>query len=382
MVDGKIGVDQEDKKLFYELQKINANIALIVNKIDNEKEAIEAWEFEKFGAKNIFFVSMAHNIGVAKLFAWLEPQLEESEIIEDELIADDDDFDDMFDDETEEEVPEHDPENDPIRVAIIGRVNVGKSSLLNGLVGHQRSVTSSIAGTTIDPVDEKIDYENREITFIDTAGIRKRSKIVGIEKWALDRSQKVLEKADIALLVLDGSEEFKELDERVAGYIDKYKTGCIIVLNKWDAKLHSYEEAVAQIRDKFKFLYFAPILTVSATTGKRLPRILDEIIKVYGQHARKIPTKKLNDCIKEATGKHRVPSHYGRIVRIKYAVQYQTKPIKISLVMNIKEIHFSYERYLINQLREAFGLEGAPVLLSPRKRGERDETDDYEDERQ
>lgn len=387
MVDGKKGVDQEDRKLFYELQKINPDIALVVNKVDNEREEQEAWEFKKFGARNLFFISVSHNIGMSKLLAWLAPQLADAprplELDADEETFDDllDDFADLedFDDDAADETA-YDPSHDNIRVAIIGRVNVGKSSLLNGLVGEERSVTSSIAGTTIDPVDETVDYEGRAITFIDTAGIRRRSKIVGIEKWALDRSQKVLETADIALLVLDAGEEFKELDERVAGYVDKYKTGCIIVLNKWDKALHDFKETTTQVREKFKFLEFAPIITVSATTGKRLPKILEKIVEVYGQYARRLPTRKLNDVIKEATGHHRLPSHYGKIVRIKYAVQYDVKPIKISLVMNIKQLHFSYERYLINKLRDAFGLEGTPIILSPRKRGERDEEIDNENE--
>ncbi len=382
MVDGKAGVDQEDRKLFYELQKINPSIALIVNKVDNQKEEQEAWEFRKFGAKNLFFISVSHNIGMLKLLSWLSPQLEECEeepfLIEDHEESFDDFLDDLEDEDNDEDFS--DPSTDPIRVAIIGRVNVGKSSLLNGLVGEERSVTSSIAGTTIDPVDETITYDNREITFIDTAGIRRRSKIVGIEKWALDRSQKVLEDADIALLVLDASEDFIELDERVAGYIDRYKTGCIIVLNKWDKALYDFKESTKIVREKFRFLEFAPIITVSATTGKRLHKVLEKIVDVYGQHARKIPTKKLNDLIKEATSHHRLPSHYGRIVRIKYAVQYATKPIKIALVMNIKQLHFSYERYLINKLRDAFGLEGAPITITPRKRGERDEHDDQDHE--
>ncbi len=375
--DGKGVPSDEEKKLFFQIQKLNKPLALIINKIDNDKENEAGWQFLEFGAKTSFLVSVSHNRNISKLLEWIDGYLDEEPQVYDLSDADDEEsLEDFLDDEEEvEEVVSND-----IKVAIIGRVNVGKSSLLNALTGSNRSIVSSVAGTTIDPVDETIDFEGRNITFVDTAGIRKRSKIVGIEKWALDRSEKVLDSADIAILVLDASSEFTEQDERVAGFIDKYKTGAIIVLNKWDKITREPEEILQDIKDEFKFLDFAPIITVSALSGKRVHKILDKIVEVYENYSQKIPTRKLNDVIKFASEKHKLPGDHGRIVKIKFATQYATKPPKISLVMNIPSLHFSYKRYLTNILREQFNFEGSPIVIHARKRGERDEEEEGGDE--
>lgn len=369
--DGKGVPSDEEKRLFFQIQKLNKPLALIINKIDNDKENEAGWQFLEFGAKTSFLISVSHNRNISKLLEWIDGYLDEEPQVYD-LSADDDDesLEDFLDDDDEEAKVEVSRD---IKVAIIGRVNVGKSSLLNALTGSNRSIVSSVAGTTIDPVDETIEYNDRSITFVDTAGIRKRSKIVGIEKWALDRSEKVLDSADIAILVLDASSDFTEQDERVAGFIDKYKTGAIIVLNKWDMITREPEEILQDIKDEFKFLDFAPIITVSALSGKRVHKILDKIIEVYENYSQKIPTRKLNDVIKFASEKHKLPGDHGRIVKIKFATQYATKPPKISLVMNIPTLHFSYKRYLMNILREQFNFEGSPIVIHARKRGERDE---------
>lgn len=376
--DGKGVPSDEEKKLFFQIQKLNKPLALIINKIDNDKENEAGWQFLEFGAKTSFLVSVSHNRNISKLLEWIDGYLDEEPQVYDLSDADDEEsLEDFLDDEDEEQEIEVSKD---IKVAIIGRVNVGKSSLLNALTGSNRSIVSSVAGTTIDPVDETIDFEGRNITFVDTAGIRKRSKIVGIEKWALDRSEKVLDSADIAILVLDASSEFTEQDERVAGFIDKYKTGAIIVLNKWDKITREPEEILQDIKDEFKFLDFAPIITVSALSGKRVHKILDKIVEVYENYSQKIPTRKLNDVIKFASEKHKLPGDHGRIVKIKFATQYATKPPKISLVMNIPSLHFSYKRYLTNILREQFNFEGSPIVIHARKRGERDEEEEGGDE--
>jgi len=372
--DGKGVPTDEEKRLFFQLQKLNKPLALVVNKIDNDKETEAGWQFLEFGAKVSFLVSVSHNRNISKMLDWIDQYLDEEPQVYDMTESDDESLEDFLDDE-DDEMMEEEPSSD-IKVAIIGRVNVGKSSLLNALTGMNRSVVSSVAGTTIDPVDETIEFGGRSITFVDTAGIRKRSKIIGIEKWALDRSEKVLDTADIALLVLDASSDFMEQDERVAGFIDKYKTGAIIVLNKWDQITREPQEILEDIKDKFKFLDFAPIITVSALSGKRVHKILDKIIEVYENYAQRIPTKKLYDVIKFASEKHKLPGDHGRIVKIKFATQYASKPPKISLVMNIPIIHFSYKRYLANMLRESFGFEGTPIIINARRRGERDEEED------
>ena len=375
MVDGKTLPNDEDKKIFYSLQSQNKPIALVINKIDNDKEMERAWEFDEFGAQNVFPISVSHNRGVTMLLDWIATYLPEnrSELTIDNLESDEDNFD-LEDFEEAETVSTEEIETNEINVAIIGRVNVGKSSLLNSLVGEDRAVVSNIAGTTIDPVDESIIYKERVINFVDTAGVRKRSKIEGIEKYALLRTNAMLESADIALLVLDSSEPFKELDERIANLADKNQLGVIIVLNKWDIRLKNYKESIDEIKDRFKFLSFAPIITVSALSKQRVFKIKDLILSVYENYKRRIPTSKLNELIKKATIRHQLPADKTKRVKIYFATQYDIKPPKIALVMNRpKALHFSYKRYLVNQLRESFELDGTPVLLYPRAKGEKDE---------
>ena len=374
LVDGKMIPDDEDKKLFYKLQALGIPIALIINKIDNDKEEqTRFWEFSSFGAKDIFAISVSHNRKLNPFYKWLEryiPPKEQGLL----ATAINEEFDPLYDEPKSEMIKD----DNEIRVAIIGRVNTGKSSLLNALLKEERSVVSEVDGTTIDPIDETIEYDEHMITFIDTAGIRRRSKILGIEKYALTRTTAMLEKANIVLLMIDASVGVSELDERVAGLIEKHKLACLIVLNKWDIKGDkSYEAATQDIRDELKFLHYAPLITISAKTGLRVHKILDEIIKIYNRYKMRIPTSKLNDVINEAIRRHHVPSHNGAVVRIKFATQYETKPPKIALISNRPEfIHFSYMRYLANFLREKFDFEGVPLDIVARKRGERIEEDE------
>jgi len=373
MVDGKMLPNDKDKKIFYEILKLGKDTALIVNKIDNDKMNEIVWEYQSFGAKDIFPISVSHNRGITPLLSWLYKRLpneKELKITQDTDMALED-----FLQESEKGI-EDKLENDSneIKVAIVGRVNVGKSSLLNSLLGEERAVVSSIAGTTIDPVDEVLPYKDKFITFVDTAGIRKRGKIEGIERYALNRTQKMLENADIALIVLDASEEFKELDERIASLVDKFSLGSIIILNKWDKARDEYKKVVEDVKYRFKFLGYTPIITVSALSKKRVHKINDMILRVYENYSRRIPTGKLNELIKFANSKHHLPSDMGKIVKIYFATQFDIRPPKIALVMNRpKSLHFSYKRYLVNTIREHFDFEGSPILIYPRKRGEKDE---------
>ncbi|PIF03376.1 MAG: ribosome biogenesis GTPase Der, partial [Arcobacter sp.] len=212
MVDGKKIPDDRDKELFYELQRLGKELALVVNKIDNDKEKERLWEFFEFGIgdENLFGISVSHNRGTKDLFEWiyqhLPPNIENSEISEDDE-----------QEEHQEEIKEDFVDDTNINVAIIGKVNVGKSSILNAIVGKERSVVSNIAGTTIDPVDESFEYKDKNITFVDTAGLRRKGKIDGIEKYALMRTREMLEKANLALVVLDASKELSDQDEKIAG---------------------------------------------------------------------------------------------------------------------------------------------------------------------
>ena len=383
MVDGKLYADEIDKKLFYAINRLGKPTALVVNKVDGKRDEERAKDFISFGAKKLFEISVSHNSGTDELCEWiyshLEPaktSIEDDESIEDFLA----DFDESLleSDESNSRFKSNiDYENKAIKVGIIGRVNVGKSSLLNALVGQNRSVVSDIAGTTIDPVNEKISVNDgnkeREIEFVDTAGIRRRGKIEGIEKYALNRTQKMLENADIAVLVLDSAEGINELDERIAGLVCQFNLGVIIVLNKWDLKSgddKEFDKMSREIRDKFKFLAYAPIISLSATSKKRVEKLKELICAVYKNYTIKLPTSRLNEVISAATKAHPIPREHGRAVRIYYAAQFDTAAPKIALVMNKpKCLHFSYLRYLQNQLRASFELGGTPVILVPRGRG-------------
>ena len=373
MVDGKMMPDDEDIAIFYELSKLNLPIALVINKIDSKKDEQREWEFVSFGAKNAFGISVSHNTGVDELSIWLAKHLESKVQIKADTSEDFDDFLENYNDEGELS-DEIDYESKNIRVGIIGRVNVGKSSLLNALVKESRAVVSDVAGTTIDPVNEIYEHDGRVFEFVDTAGIRKRGKIEGIERYALNRTEKILEETDVALLVLDSSEPLTELDERIAGIASKFELGVIIVLNKWDKSSEEFDELCKEIKDRFKFLAYAPIISVSALGGKRVHKIYPLIVEIYKNYTQKIQTSKLNEVIGEATKAHPLPRDKGRVVKIYYAVQFKTAPIMIALIMNRpKCLHFSYKRYLTNKLRESFSLAGVPIVLIPKKRGESDE---------
>ena len=385
MVDGKLYADEIDKKLFYAINRLGKPTALVVNKVDGKRDEQRAKDFISFGAKKLFEISVSHNSGTDELCEWIYSHLEPAKTSIDESIEDFlADFDESLleSDESNSRFKSNiDYENKAIKVGIIGRVNVGKSSLLNALVGQNRSVVSDIAGTTIDPVNEKISVNDgskeREIEFVDTAGIRRRGKIEGIEKYALNRTQKMLENADIAVLVLDSVEGINELDERIAGLASEFNLGVIIVLNKWDLKAQEYQDfdkefdrMSREIRDKFKFLAYAPIISLSATSKKRVEKLKELICAVYKNYTIKLPTSRLNEVIAAATKAHPIPREHGRAVRIYYAAQFDTAAPKIALVMNKpKCLHFSYLRYLQNQLRANFELGGTPVILVPRGRG-------------
>lgn len=379
MVDGKTLPSEEDRELFYKLQAMNKPLALVVNKIDNDKEEERYWEFLEFGADATFPMSVSHNRYFNDFYAWLEAyipaQEEEAEGLELTEDTEIDPFDEIVRDINSVKKEEIDNE---IKVAIIGRVNTGKSSLLNALLGEERSVVSDVAGTTIDPIDEMIEHNDYKITFVDTAGIRRRSKIVGIEKYALTRTTEMLEKANLVLLMIDATVGVTELDERVAGLIEKYKLACLIVVNKWDINEEkTYEEVVEEIRDEMKFLHYAPLITISAKTGLRVNKILDQVTEIYKRYTQRISTSELNDTVREAIRRHHVPTHNGAVVNIKFATQYETKPPKIALISNRPEfIHFSYKRYLANFLRNKFDFEGVPLDIVARKRGERFDDDE------
>ncbi|MGT0083936.1 ribosome biogenesis GTPase Der [Helicobacter pylori] len=359
VVDGKSIPSDEDIKLFREVFKINPNCFLVINKIDNDKEKERAYAFSSFGMPKSFNISVSHNRGISALIDAILNALNLNQIIEQDLDAD-------ILESLENNAPEEETkEEEIIQVGIIGRVNVGKSSLLNALTKKERSLVSSVAGTTIDPIDETILIGDQKICFVDTAGIRHRGKILGIEKYALERTQKALEKSHIALLVLDVSAPFVELDEKISSLADKHSLGIILILNKWDIRYAPYEEIMATLKRKFRFLEYAPVITTSCLKARHIDEIKHKIIEVYECFSKRIPTSLLNSVIFQATQKHPLPSDGGKLVKVYYATQFATKPPQISLIMNRpKALHFSYKRYLINTLRKEFNFLGTPLILN------------------
>lgn len=359
VVDGKSIPSDEDLKLFREVFKTNPNCFLVINKIDNEKEKERAYAFSSFGMPKSFNISVSHNRGISALIDAILNALNLNPIIEQDLDAD------ILESLENNASKEETKEEEIIQVGIIGRVNVGKSSLLNALTKKERSLVSSVAGTTIDPIDETILIGDQKICFVDTAGIRHRGKILGIEKYALERTQKALEKSHIALLVLDVSTPFVELDEKISSLADKHSLGIILILNKWDIRYAPYEEIMATLKRKFRFLEYAPVITTSCLKARHIDEIKHKIIEVYECFSKRIPTSLLNSVINQATQKHPLPSDGGKLVKVYYATQFATKPPQISLIMNRpKALHFSYKRYLINTLRKEFNFLGTPLILN------------------
>ena len=379
MVDGKRIPDDSDKTLFYELQKLGKTLALVVNKIDNDSELERLWEFFSFGINEgeLFGISVSHNRGTRKLFDWLYEKLPENPNKPKELDENDEEIDQA---EIEEKKPKFDPNH--IKVAIIGKPNVGKSSILNALIGEERSVVSPIAGTTIDPVDETYQVEDKLITFVDTAGLRRRGKITGIEKYAFLRTEDMLAQANVALVVLDASKPISDQDEKISGLVDKFGLGTIIVLNKWDENMDTYDKLVEEIRFRFRFLYYAPIIAVSAKTGRSIKRLEEKIIEVSDNYHKRIPTSILNRTIEDAIRRHSLPSPNGNRLRIYFATQFDTNPPTIAVIMNKpRMLHFSYKRYLINFLRDRIDFEGVPLRIVARGRGQRvEEEEEFESE--
>ncbi|UOS69778.1 ribosome biogenesis GTPase Der [Helicobacter pylori] len=359
VVDGKSIPSDEDLKLFREVFKTNPNCFLVINKIDNDKEKERAYAFSSFGMPKSFNISVSHNRGISALIDAILNALNLNQIIEQDLDADI--LESLENNASKEELKEE----EIIQVGIIGRVNVGKSSLLNALTKKERSLVSSVAGTTIDPIDETILIGDQKICFVDTAGIRHRGKILGIEKYALERTQKALERSHIVLLVLDVSAPFVELDEKISSLADKHSLGIILILNKWDIRYAPYEEIMATLKRKFRFLEYAPVITTSCLKARHIDEIKHKIIEVYECFSKRIPTSLLNSVINQATQKHPLPSDGGKLVKVYYATQFATKPPQISLIMNRpKALHFSYKRYLINTLRKEFNFLGTPLILN------------------
>ena len=351
VTDLKSGVTAADMDVAAMLQKSGKPIVLCVNKCDNIGDTpMEFYEFYNLGLGDPIAVSSVHGHGTGDLLDAVINHIDPEE----------------FEDEDE----------DIINVAVIGKPNAGKSSLINQIAGEERSIVSNVAGTTRDAIDLRIDRDDVKYNFIDTAGLRRKSKVEDkIEKYSVLRAKMAIERADVCVIMIDGVDGFTEQDSKVAGLAMEQGKACIIAVNKWDAvekdgrTMDSYRK---QLMKDFSFMPYAPIIFISAKTGQRVDRLFDLIKYVSEQNTMRISTGKLNDILADATARVQPPSDKGKRLKIYYMTQASTKPPTFVCFCNNAELfHFSYQRYLENQIRSTFGLEGTPVRFVIRERGDK-----------
>ena len=351
VTDLRSGVLATDEEIAAMLQKSGKPVILCVNKCDTIGETpMEFYEFYNLGLGDPIQVSSVHGHGTGDL---LDAVLENLNLGEEE-----------------------DEDDDTIRVAIIGKPNVGKSSLVNAVSGEERTIVSNIAGTTRDATDTTIQNKFGKFIFVDTAGLRRKSKVEDrIEKYSVLRARMAVERADVCVIMIDGTEGFTEQDSKVAGIAHDLGKACIIAVNKWDAVENKSGQTMDKERKKlmgdFGFMSYAPIIFISAKTGQRLDRLFELIHFVNEQNSIRISTGKLNEILAEATERVQPPSDKGKRLKIYYMTQASTKPPTFVCFVNDKKLfHYSYQRYLDNQIRAVFGLEGTPTKFIIRERAQ------------
>lgn len=349
MVDGKEGLTAADYEVAQMLRKAKKKILLVCNKIDMHVNEDNIFEFYNLGLGDPIAISSTEALGMGDLL--------------DEVISN---FDESY-------YTEEDDNN--IKIAVIGKPNAGKSSLINRLVGEERVIVSNIPGTTRDAIDTEFEKDGQKYTLIDTAGIRKKSKISeNIEKYSVIRSFTAVERADVCLLVLDAAEGVTEQDARIAGYAHENGKGMIILVNKWDLidkDNKAFEKYVEGVRNKLAYLTYAPILTISALTGQRTNKVLETINEVMNFRTLRVSTGVLNDIVTEAVLMNQPRTVKGKRLKIYYATQVAVSPPKFIIFCNDSTIvHFSYVRYLENKIRENFEYKGNPIWIDFKNRGE------------
>ena len=342
VVDGKEGLTSNDFIVKDLLQKAGKKVIVAINKIDTKEAKENIYDFYELGFDTYIPISSIHNKGYVELLDEITKDFKEQEEVEDTRL----------------------------KFSIIGRPNVGKSSLVNALLNEERVVVSDVAGTTRDSIDSVLKYHNEEYVLIDTAGMRKKGKVFeSIEKYSLLRSLKAIDRSDISLVVINAEEGIKEHDKHIAGYAIERGKGLIFVVNKWDKATKTIPEFERDMKAEFQFATYAPIVYLSALTKKRIHTLMPEIIKVGENIKREIPTSTLNDVILDSYQLNIPPSYKGKRLKIYFTSQTGTKPPKFTLRVNNKGlVHFSYERYLENKLRENFELEGTPIILQFKNR--------------
>ncbi|HEU4323135.1 MAG TPA: ribosome biogenesis GTPase Der [Roseiflexaceae bacterium] len=351
IVDAREGLTTADAEVAEVLRTTSKPIIMAANKADSPERALNAVEFYALNLGDPIPMSAYHGIGTGDVLDALAAALP------------------VVEEETDEAT---------VKIAIVGRPNVGKSSLLNRLIGQERSVVSAVPGTTRDTIDTPIEVEGQKVLLIDTAGIRRRGKIEqGIEKYSVLRSMRAIERADIALLLVDAQEGVTAQDTHVVGMIVENLKGVAILVNKWDTIVkdeHTFDLFTQQVRREFHFIPYAPILFISAKTGQRVDKILPLALQIADERKRRVPTSELNDLLRQATYEH-PPSaiHKGAHLRLYYATQPQAEPpVFLFFANDADQVHWGYGRYLENRIRERYGFDGTPIKIVFRSREEKD----------
>ncbi len=354
VTDVRAGVTAADQDVAAMLRKSKKPVALAVNKCDSIGPVNpDVYEFYSLGIGDLFEISAVHGHGTGDLLDWVLANIPSQE--------------------------QEEQEDDRIRVAIVGKPNVGKSSLLNRILGEERVIVSNVAGTTRDAIDSSFENETGKYCFIDTAGMRRKSKVDdAIEKYSNMRSVAAIERADVCLILVDANEGVTEQDTKIAGLVHEAGKAAIIVVNKWDAvadkETNTMRDMEAKVRQGLSYMTYAPILFISALTGARVDKLFELIQKVAQQNAFRISTGALNSVLAEATARVQPPTDKGRRLKIYYMTQASTKPPHFVIFCNDARLfHFSYQRYLENQIREVFGLTGTPVRFTIRQKGDKEE---------
>lgn len=348
VVDGNDDPDASDKKVAEILHKSGKKVIVVVNKIDNDKKKENLYNYYELGFSDLVAVSASHNIGFDGLLNTITSDLPE-------------------------EVKEEDTS---LKFCIIGRPNVGKSSLINAILNEERAIVSDVAGTTRDAIDTKFKYNHEDITVIDTAGMRKKGKIYeSVEKYSLIRSLKAIDRSDVCVLVIDASTGIIEHDKHIASYALDAGKGIVICVNKWDtinnpdSDIRKWKE---DIKNEFQFIPYAHTVFLSAKTKKRLSGLMPEVINAYNNNRKEVKTSLLNNIIMEAVSMHEPPSYKGKRLKIYFVSQTGTCPPKFTFSVNNKGlVHFSYERYLENQIRNNIDFDGTPIMLQFKNKSEK-----------